>query len=666
MNATSPYLLQHADNPVDWWEWGPEALANARETDRPILLSVGYASCHWCHVMAHESFEDKNIAAFMNQHFVNIKVDREERPDLDAIYMRATTAMHGSGGWPMTCFLTPEGQPFFTGTYFPPEPRGGQPSFSQILQALADAWQNRRDDVLESAAGVTGYLNEEMLPEPGVLSEKTVEQAVEGLLKQADLYSGGFSGAPKFPPTMVLEFLMRYGARRDDERALHVVDKTFEAMARGGLYDQLAGGFARYSVDARWEVPHFEKMLYDNALFVGGYLHWRKSLLDRGQEKKAAWAERIVRETIDFLLRELQTDQNGFASALDADSEGHEGTFYIWNQAQLHEILGDEDGAWASELLGVTREGNFERGFSTLQLLNDPKDPERWQRIRQQLFDARNQRIRPERDDKIVAAWNGLLISPLAEAAIVLDEPAWLDAALEAAELIWTVHRAGAPDFTRTSLDGVASQNNATLEDLALVSSAFQSLFSVTGDIIWWERAESLLTRVRAEFVDPKGGFFDTAADAEVLIARPQDFADNASPCGNSAALAAFLTQRAITGDPESIAQTDKAFARLVLLMESAPRFAGWALAQAEAYLAGPMQIAIVGTPGAELHRTALSEAALGTVTVVAEANTEVPLFTDRVKINGQDTAYVCQNFTCKLPVNSVNDLVQQLAGGAA
>ena len=664
-NATSPYLLQHAENPVDWWEWSPEALANARETDRPILLSVGYASCHWCHVMAHESFEDEHVAAFMNEHFVNIKVDREERPDIDAIYMRATTAMTGNGGWPMTCILTPDGQPFFTGTYFPPEPRPNHPAFSQILQALAEAWRDRRAEVLESADSITAYLNEATLAESGSLTDAVLDTAAAELLKQADRHNGGFGGAPKFPPTMALEFLSRHAARTRNAEAFAVVDQTFETMARSGLNDQLGGGFARYSVDARWDVPHFEKMLYDNSLLLAGYTHWRTSLLARGENTRAAFAERILRETAEFLLRELRTEQGGFASGLDADSEGHEGTFYVWNREQLAEVLGETDGAWAAELLHVTAAGTFERGFSTLQLRSDPDslgDAERWDEIRTKLFKSRVQRVRPERDDKVVAAWNGLAISALAEAGTLLAEPAWIKAATEAAELIWNTHRAGTEQFARTSLAGKPGANSATLEDLGLVAGSYQTLFAMTGDSIWWERANFLLGRIATEFADPAGGFFDTAASAETLIARPQDFADNASPCGNSAALAAFLRHSAVTGDEASQAQIDTVLERFVPLMEGAPRFASWALAQAEAHHAGPMQIAIVGTAGSELHRVALAQSALGAVVVVGTEGTDVPLFAQRTRQGGKDTAYVCRNFTCELPVTDPEALAAQLS----
>ncbi len=660
-NATSPYLRQPAENPVDGWGWSPKPLRAAKDQDKPILLSVGYASCHWCHVMAHESFENEHVAAYMNEHFINIKVDREERPDIDAIYMRATTAMTGNGGWPMTCILTPDGQPFFTGTYFPPEPRAGHPSFSQILQALVEAWRERRAEVLESAGSITAYLNEATLADPGVLNESTLNKAAADLLAHADKRNGGFGGAPKFPPTMALEFLNRHAARTGNTEAFEVVDRTFETMARSGLNDQLGGGFARYSVDARWDVPHFEKMLYPNPLLPAGYPPWRTSLLQRDHPEQPPFADPITRETAEFLLRELRTPEGGFASGLDADSEGHEGTFYVWNRAQLREVLGDDDGVWAANLLNVTTSGTFERGFSTLQLRTDPDNTERWEAIRAKLFAARAQRIRPDRDDKVVAAWNALAISALAEAGTILNEPAWLEAATRAAELIWATHQAGTPEFARTSLAGTAGNNRATLEDLALVASSYQTLFSLTGNIVWWERATYLLGRIATEFTDPAGGFFDTATSAETLIARPQDFADNASPCGNSAALAAFLTHAAVTGDRASQDQVERVLARFVPLMAGAPRFASWALAQAEAHLAGPMQIAIVGAPGSELHRTALLTAKPGTVTVVGEENTPVALFEQRTRQGGLDTAYVCQNFTCKLPVTDSESLAAQL-----
>lgn len=660
-DSTSPYLLQHQNNPVDWWEWGPEAFAEAQSSDRPVLLSVGYSACHWCHVMARESFENKAVAAFMNRHFVNIKVDREERPDVDAIYLQATTAMTGHAGWPMTCVLTPDGEPFFAGTYFPPEPRQGSPSFSQILQALADAWQNRREEVLATSGEIVGFLREATLGSPGVVGVEDLDAAATTLLGQADRRNGGFGQAPKFPPMMALEFLMRHAARTGDETGLAVVDQTFEAMARGGLRDQVAGGFARYSVDARWQVPHFEKMLHDNALMVSGYLHWRRTLLDRGDHDRARFAEDICRSTVEFLLNEMLTPEGGFAAALDADSDGHEGTFYVWNREQLVEVLGEEDGPWAAELLNVTETGTFERGFSTLQMLEDPDDAARWQRVRATLHTARERRTRPARDGKVIAAWNALTISALAEAGVVLEEPGWVEAARSAATLLWDTHAAGTASFRRTSFAGVASNHAAVLDDHGLLASACHDLFRLTGEHLWWERATVLLERILGHFADEVGGFFDTADDAEQLIVRPQEFTDNATPSGTSAALAALVTHSAITGDARYRQIADSTVSRLAELMSGAPRFAGWALAQAEALQSGPLQIAIVGEPGTDLHQAALAATAPGAVVVAGPAGLDVPLFEGRDRIEGRDAAYVCRDFVCRMPVTDPTELAREV-----
>ncbi|MET0448711.1 MAG: thioredoxin domain-containing protein, partial [Aeromicrobium sp.] len=510
-DATSPYLQQHQDNPVDWWEWSEEALTVAKTLDRPILLSVGYAACHWCHVMAHESFEDPVTAAYMNDHFVNIKVDREERPDIDAVYMRATQAMTGQGGWPMTCVLTPDGVPFFAGTYFPPEPRQGTPAFTQVLQALSDAWTSRRDEVLTVTKDVMEHLRSTIDPVGGALGAEELDAAAAELAKGYDAEAGGFGTSPKFPPSMVLEFLLRHAARTGSATSLDQVAGTAAVMARGGMYDQLSGGFARYSVDRFWRVPHFEKMLYDNAQLMRVYLHWWR-------QTGSPLAERVVRETGRFLIDELRTPEGGFASALDADSDGHEGTFFVWNPNQLMRTLGVEDGAWAAQLLGVTGPGTFERGFSTLQLREDPDDVARWEGVRAKLLEARAGRTRPARDDKVVASWNGLAISALAEAGVLLDEPDFTAAAIDAAELLDRVHLAGA--FVRTSRDGVAGTNAAVLEDHGSLAEGFLAVLGVTGDAVWLERAQLLLDRVVDHFADPDGGFFDTADDAEALVVR--------------------------------------------------------------------------------------------------------------------------------------------------
>ena len=657
--STSPYLQQHADNPVDWYEWGEEAFALAKSLDRPILLSVGYAACHWCHVMAHESFEDPVTAAYMNDHFVNVKVDREERPDVDAVYMQATQAMTGHGGWPMTCVLTPDGEPFFAGTYFPPEPRQGMPAFTQILQALAEAWRTRRADVLGASGEAVEHLRTKSAISATPVDAAALDAAADLLTTQFDGTAGGFGGSPKFPPTMVLEFLLRQHARTGDERAIAMARRTADSMARGGIYDQLGGGFARYSVDRFWRVPHFEKMLYDNAQLLRFYLH----VASVSEPAQAAQSERIARETADFLLAELATSEGGFASALDADSvndagEVDEGTFYVWNPDQLTDVLGADDGRWAADILAVTAEGTFERGYSTLQLPADPDDPERWASVRARLLTARAKRARPARDDKVVAAWNGLAITALSEAAVALDEPRYAAAAVAAAELLVTVHGAGEPTFVRTSRDGVAGRSAAVLEDHGCVAEAFLAVLGITGDALWLGRARSVLDRALEHFADGEGGFFDTADDAEVLVVRPQDPSDNAHPSGTSALLHALTGYSAVTGEQRYRDAAEAALARLSTLIERAPRFAGWSMAAAEAMIAGPVEVAIVGPEGPARH--ALHRAALalgGAVVIAGEPGLDVPLFRDRTEIDGKPAAYVCRDFVCELPVTEPRNL---------
>ena len=432
--ATSPYLLQHAENPVHWWQWSDEAFAAARERDVPVFLSVGYSACHWCHVMAHESFEDKATAAYLNEHFVSIKVDREERPDVDAVYMDATVAMTGHGGWPMSAFLTPVGEPFFCGTYFPSEPRAGMASFRQVLEALTDAWRTKRDEI----SGIGGSVVSQLAGRHGAMAGSgydagALDAAVTALGRDFDPLDGGFGAAPKFPPSMVLDFLLRHHRRTRSEDALRMVAHTCERMARGGMYDQLAGGFARYSVDGQWVVPHFEKMLYDNALLLDVYTHWWALGGD-------PLARRVATETADFLLRELRTAEGGFASALDADTEGAEGKYYVWTPAELEAGLGADDARWVAELCDVTPAGTFEHGASVLQLRRDPDDPERWQRVRQTLLAQRAERTRPARDDKVVAAWNGLAITALARAGVLLEQPSYVEAAVAAGTLVRDLH----------------------------------------------------------------------------------------------------------------------------------------------------------------------------------------------------------------------------------
>jgi uncharacterized protein YyaL (SSP411 family) len=662
--ATSPYLLQHADNPVDWWEWSPEAFEDARERDVPVLLSVGYAACHWCHVMAHESFEDEATAAYMNEHYVNVKVDREERPDVDAVYMQATTAMTGQGGWPMTVVLTPDGAPFFAGTYFPDRPRQGQPAFRQVLEALSDAWTNRRDDVSTVAADVSEHLRRDVaLAGEEPLDEDLLGEAVRSLAGDFDAAAGGFGGAPKFPPSMVLEFLLRHAARTGAPNASGMVDRTLRAMARGGIFDQLAGGFARYSVDRGWVVPHFEKMLYDNAQLLGVYVRWWRQSGD-------PLAERVARQTADFLLAELRTDQGGFASALDADSEGVEGRFYVWTPAELAEVLGEDDGAWAARLLEVTETGTFEEGASTLQLLADPDDPARWESVRGRLLAARATRTRPARDDKVVAAWNGLAVASLAEAGVLLHEPRYVDAAVDAARLLVDRHLDGRI-LRRVSRDGVVGRHAGVLEDYACVAHGLLALLSATGDVTWLWTARTLLNEALAMFPADDGGFFDTGENAERLVSRPRDPSDNASPSGQSALVHALLAYAAVTGSGRHRDAAEAALRNVRTLAERVPRFAGWSLAAAEAALAGPLEVAVVGEPG-DPDRDALAEAARrsaspGLVVVVGEPSDAspgetddpetVPLLAGRGLVDGRAAAYVCRGMVCDRPVTTTADL---------
>ncbi len=656
-DSTSPYLLQHADNPVDWWPWCPEAFAEARERDVPVLLSVGYAACHWCHVMAHESFEDDETAAYMNAHFVCVKVDREERPDVDAVYMTATQAMTGQGGWPMTCALTPDAEPFFCGTYFPPQNRHGMPAFREVLAALVDAWTTKRDQVSKVGADVVSRLRTATQASAGAgdpLDDEALAAALETLTGQWDHRNAGFGSAPKFPPSMVLEWLLRHAARTGSARALEMAGDTCTAMARGGIYDQLGGGFARYSVDASWVVPHFEKMLYDNALLLRAYLHWWRQTGD-------PLGERVARETADFLLAEMRTEQGGFASALDADSEGREGAFYVWTPASLVEALGPDDGAWAAELLSVTHEGTFEQGESTLQLRADPDDAERWERVRAALLAVRGRRPRPARDDKVVAAWNGLAVVALAEAGVLLDQPAYADAALAAGELLAGPHTDGAL-LRRTSRDGVVGSHAGVLDDHGCVAEAYVALLGLTGDPVWLQRAEALLDRVLEVFVDDDGVFHDTASDAEELVLRPADASDNASPAGVSSAAAALLACAAVTGSARHREAAERAVGQAAGVARQAPRFAGWTLAVAEALADGPVEIAVVGerddAGSAALHRAALRLPLPGAVVVGAAPGTGgVPLLEGRGLVDGRAAAYVCRRFVCQRPVTDPAEL---------
>jgi len=668
--STSPYLLQHQHNPVDWREWSDEAFAEARERDVPVFLSIGYSACHWCHVMAHESFEDETIAAQLNVSFVCIKVDREERPDVDSVYMQATVALTGHGGWPMSVFLDHDGRPFYAGTYFPPEPRHGMPSFPQLIDALSEAWRERRDDVLSAGARITEGLAARSLPDSSGLTPglHDLAAAVRSLSRDFDEHQGGFGGAPKFPPSMMLEFLLRYAALTQDATALEMAEQTLEAMARGGIYDQLGGGFARYSVDAGWVVPHFEKMLYDNALLMRVYLHWWRL---SGSEL----AERVVRETAEFLLADLRTAEGGFASALDADSEGGEGVFYAWSPEQLADVLGEADGAWAASLLRVTAGGTFEHGLSTLQLRRDPDDAGRWERVRAALEAARAGRPRPGRDDKVVASWNGMAIAALAEAGALLGESTWVEAALAAADLLVGVHLGAHGDdrLCRTSRDGRPGDNDGVLDDYGSVAEGFLALYQVTGDDEWLAFAGILLDVAVQHFSDGEGGFYDTADDAPALIQRPRDPSDNAEPSGWFAVANACLTYSALTGLPEYREVAERALSVVATLAGRAPRAVGWGLVAATALLAGPLEVAVVGDPSsadfAVLRRVALMGTSPGLVVALGDGEPEadaVPLLRDRPARAGRATAYVCRAFACEAPTSEPVDLAVRIGAREA
>jgi hypothetical protein len=716
--STSPYLQQHAGNPVDWWEWSPEAFADAGRRGVPVLLSVGYAACHWCHVMAAESFDDPDTAADMNAGFVTIKVDREERPDVDAVYMQATTALTGHGGWPMTVFLTPDGRPFHAGTYFPPEPRNGMPSFRQVLAAVSEAWTERRDEVESVAhrlstalAGhdgtpgpehpvgspVTATAGEDRPP----LTEAAAAAALARLAAEEDAVHGGFGGAPKFPSSPVLEFLLRHAASGAPTAATarDLAGRTLAAMARSGMYDQVAGGFARYAVDREWVVPHFEKMLYDNAQLARVYLHWWRLTGD-------PTGRRVAEETCDWMVRELGTAEGGLAASLDADtpvegltsnepglaelarslpSGGHgvEGLTYVWTPALLRAALGDADGDWAADLLGVTEDGTFHAGASTLRLVRDPwadhDEAARWREVRSRLRAVRATRPRPARDDKVVAAWNGLAIAALAECGVLLGRPDLVAAARSAATLLLERHlvagdAAGGPvvpgaRLRRVSRDGVAGEPLGVLEDHGDVAEGLLVLAGVDGDARRVEVALRLLDTVLDRFADPltPGVLHDVAADAldDALAAvrRPRDPGDNAHPSGGSAAAGALLRAAALTGRSRYREAAESALVAAGPLLVQAPRFAGWWWASAQAVLDGPREIAVVGRPGPRreaLHRVALAATAPGAVVAVGEPGSAEPaLLADRGEIDGLPAAHVCRGFVCRLPVTEPAELAR-------
>jgi uncharacterized protein YyaL (SSP411 family) len=606
--------------------------------------------------MAHESFEDPTVAEFLNNNFVNIKVDREERPDIDTVYMNVTTSLTGRGGWPMSVFLDSDARPFYAGTYFPPNPSHGMPSFGQLTEAINDAWRNNRLELQNSAKHIISSLTMKSdaiagdeAPTPSDLSG-----AVITLSRFFDSENGGFSGAPKFPPSMILEFLLNEYARMGDGQALSMAETTLTAMARGGIYDQLGGGFARYSVDAHWDVPHFEKMLYDNALLLRVYAHWWRLT-------GSAIAERVVHETADFILRELCTAEGGFSSAIDADSEGIEGAFYVWKPESIFELLGNEDGVWTCDLLNVTSSGTFEHGLSTLQLLSDPDELSRWMRIKHLLFIDRELRPRPQVDDKIVASWNGLAIAALAEAGMIFSQPQWVAAAEAAAELIVKVHMGHHGDnrINRTSRNGKVGANWGVLDDYANVAEGFLALYQVTGRQLWFDLAGNVLQVAIENFADGSNGFFYTDASAPALVQRPKNNHDNAEPAGVFALAKALITHSALTGDMAYRNRAESALTTVSAMAGTSPMRVGWGLVASQALLCGPIQIAIIGSDSQQRDQfvsAAWHSSTPGTVIAVGtpHEDTTVNLLHNRQMIGDGPTIYLCRDFVCELPTNDL------------
>jgi uncharacterized protein YyaL (SSP411 family) len=671
INETSPYLLQHVDNPVEWYPWGEEALEKAREEDKPILLSIGYAACHWCHVMAHESFEDPETAEFMNEHFVNIKVDREERPDLDSIYMSAVVAMTGQGGWPMTVALTPDGEPFFGGTYFPPTNRYGMPSFKQVLLSLARAWQDRRGDVADNAAQIVEHIGRTvaMHEQTDVLDEGLLRGAVAALGTSFEPRKGGFGHAPKFPPSMTIEFLLRYYLRAGDAQALHMAEYTLEQMAYGGMYDQLGGGFARYSTDDDWLVPHFEKMLYDNGLLARAYLHaWKVT--------GRPLYRRIVEETLDWALQEMRQKSGGFYSSLDADSEGEEGKFYVWQVGEIRQVLG-EDADLFMRYYNVREGGNWE-GSNILHITHSLKEvagamgldletaEQKLATARQKLYTLRAKRIWPGLDDKVLTAWNGLILAALAEAGRDLQRPDYTEAAVQNAEFLFQTMRLENGRLLRTWKAGSEAKLNGYLEDYAYLADALLALYQNTFDERWFRWARELGDHIVAHFQDSEnGGFFDTSDDHETLIHRPKDLQDNATPSANAMAAHVLLKLSLYTGEGSYWDLAQRAVSALYGAMVKYPNgFSHW-LCAVEFITGQPREVAVAGQPAAEDTQALLdvifADFRPNLVVAVGMNRDTVPLLADRSQKEDRATAYVCVQFVCQLPVNTPDALQAQL-----
>jgi len=654
-NETSPYLRQHADNPVDWYPWGDEALEKAAQEDRPIFLSIGYSACHWCHVMAHESFEDPETAAFLNEHFINIKVDREERPDLDRIYMSAVQALTGGGGWPLSVFLTPDGRPFYGGTYFPPQPRYGMPSFSQVLESVISAWRQRRQEIVQGSSQLTASIEQQMaLPfadDSATPRSGTMDVAVEELRSSFDWMRGGWGQGPKFPQPMVLEFLLRYHHTSGDERALEMVSRSLQAMARGGMYDQLGGGFHRYSVDDRWLVPHFEKMLYDNAQLARVYLHaW--------QVTEEPLFRRIAEETLDYVAREMTAPEGGFYATQDADTEGEEGKFYLWTLEEIRDLLGDRAEAFMPAY-GVTTEGNFEgRNILTFSASMDKRAA--LAEARQRLLDARRKRVHPARDEKVIVSWNGLMLAAFAEAARVLQRKDYREIAERNAEFLLDQLRPSPDRLRHTWKDGEASAEGY-LEDHTHLVEGLLELYRTTFDARWYRAARELVEGIIAHFRAP-AGFFDTPNDSESLIVRPRELQDNAVPSGNGMAATVLLRLAGLAVEPGYLELANQALSSVQPALSRYPLGFGQWLVALDYALAHPRDIAIVGPPGAADTQALLEVATAGyqphrVVAVGDPAEEAIPLLRDREPVDGQAAAYVCVNFTCQAPVTDPEEL---------
>jgi uncharacterized protein YyaL (SSP411 family) len=676
-NETSPYLLQHANNPVDWSPWGPDALARAKLLDRPIFLSIGYAACHWCHVMERESFEDEATARFLNDHFVSIKVDREERPDLDQVYMGAVQAMTGGGGWPMSVFLTPDGRPFYGGTYYPDEPRHGMPSFRQVLEGVDRAWREQRPEV-EAAGGriVQGLVAQSRLdagdddPTSGLL-----EAAVAAIEASFDPANGGWGRAPKFPQPMTIEFLLRRHLASGDARPLAIARRSLDAMADGGIHDQLGGGFHRYSTDARWLVPHFEQMLYDNAQLARVYLHaWQVT----GDERYLD----VATGTLDYVIRELTTEDGAFAASQDADTDGEEGATFVWTAGDIREVLGDGT-ALFEVAYGVTETGNWEGRTILSRVLPDAELAARFDlaeaEVRARLAESRRalqarraERPQPARDDKALAAWNGLAIAALADAAVALsaadpDSAArYRSAAERAAVTILRGLLAADGALHRSWKDGRAV-GQGVLEDYTHLADGLLALYEATFDERWFTTARGLIDRVLEQFTDPAGGFFDTADDHERLVTRPKDVQDNAVPSGNAVAVDVLLRLHAWTGESAYAVAAERAMRTVVpYVTRYATGFARW-LSAMDLSLAAVQEIAIVGSADDSATLALLGEVRRGyrpnqVAALTAEPSASaIPLLADRVAIDGRPTAYVCRSFVCRLPATDPETLRRQL-----